>query len=160
MEGTRAPDEIVTVIEPAIEIEFAPGSISIVLLPPLPLHGRAVRNYTEAAMPTKPKPVPVLPAAATCTGGLPPPSHAAPQAPASSAGPRQDFPAYATIPEWCRISGVGRSSTYEALGFGHLRAKKLGARTLIDVAHGLAWLDSLPVAAVRPHGAKHMRQAA
>lgn len=72
----------------------------------------------------------------------------------------RELPAYATVPEWCRLSGVGRSRTYELLGTGQLRAKKLGARTLIDVAHGLAWLDSLPVAAVRPHGAKRTGQAA
>ena len=72
----------------------------------------------------------------------------------------KEFPAYATIPEWCRLSGVGRSSTYAALGAGLLRARKLGARTLIDVAHGLAWLDTLPMAAVRPHGAKRTKQAA
>ena len=70
------------------------------------------------------------------------------------------FPAFATVPEWCRISGVGRSRTYELLGAGVLRGKKLGARTLIDVAHGLAWLDSLPPATVRRHGAKHIGQAA
>ena len=72
----------------------------------------------------------------------------------------KEFPAYATVPEWCRLSGVGRSSTYEALGAGHLRARKLGTRTLIDVAHGLAWLDSLPVATVRPHGASRAKTAA
>lgn len=71
-----------------------------------------------------------------------------------------EFPAYATVPEWCRLSGVGRSRTYELLGTGQLRAKKLGNRTLIDVTHGLAWLDTLPAAAVRPHGAKHTGQAA
>lgn len=72
----------------------------------------------------------------------------------------KEFPAYATVPEWCRLSGVGRSRTYELLGAGQLRAKKLGNRTLIDVMHGLAWLDNLPPAAVRPHGAKHIGQAA
>jgi hypothetical protein len=59
------------------------------------------------------------------------------------------FPAYATIPQWCRLSGIGRSSTYEAMGRGDLIARKLGTRTLIDVAHGLAWLDNLPAAAIR-----------
>ncbi len=63
-------------------------------------------------------------------------------------------PARATIANWCALSGMGRSTTYEALSAGHLRAVKLGARTLIDVAHGLAWLDSLPPAIIRPHGAK------
>ena len=72
----------------------------------------------------------------------------------------KEFPAYATIPEWCRISGMGRSSTYGALGADQLRARKLGTRTLIDVAHGLAWLETLPMATVRPHGAKRTKQAA
>lgn len=69
-------------------------------------------------------------------------------------------PAYATIAAWCALSAMGRSSTYEALARGDLRAKKLGARTLIDVPHGLAWLDSLPPPAIRPHGAKHTNQTA
>ena len=71
-----------------------------------------------------------------------------------------DFPAYAGIPEWCRISGMGRSKAYEALGAGHLRAVKLGVKTLIDVRHGLTWLGSLPQATIRPHGAKRLKQVA
>jgi len=63
-------------------------------------------------------------------------------------------PARATIANWCNLSGMSRSATYEALAAGRLRAVKLGSRTLIDVAHGLAWLDSLPPATIRPHGAK------
>ena len=63
-------------------------------------------------------------------------------------------PAYAKVSAWCALSGMGRSATYEALGAGHLRAVKLGSRTLINVPHGLAWLDSLPPAVIRPHGAK------
>ena len=62
------------------------------------------------------------------------------------------LPVRATVTDWCAISGMGRSATYEALGRGDLRAVKAGTRTLIDVAHGLAWLDSLPPATVRPHG--------
>lgn len=66
----------------------------------------------------------------------------------------QTHPAYATVPDWCALSGMSRSGTYEALGRGDLRAIKLGARTLIDVQHGLGWLASLPIATVRPHGAR------
>lgn len=69
-------------------------------------------------------------------------------------------PARATINDWCKLSGMGRSATYEALGRGDLRAVKLGSRVLIDVAHGLAWLDSLPLAIIRPHGTKRTQQAA
>ena len=61
-------------------------------------------------------------------------------------------PEYTTIPNWCALSGMGRSATYEALGRGDLRAVKLGTRTLIDVPLGLAWLDSRPAAVIRPHG--------
>jgi hypothetical protein len=43
---------------------------------------------------------------------------------------------------------MSRSTTYEALGRGELRAIKLGVRTLIDVEHGLAWLGSMPVAQI------------
>jgi hypothetical protein len=55
-------------------------------------------------------------------------------------------PKYATIPDWQRISGMRRTSTYEALGRGDLRSIKLGTRVLIDVEAGLAWLASLPPA--------------
>jgi len=68
-------------------------------------------------------------------------------------------PAYASIVDWCRLTGMGRSTTYEALGRGDLQAIKLGTRTLIDVAHGLAWLATLPVASVRLHGASRRKQA-
>ena len=70
------------------------------------------------------------------------------------------LPARATIPFWCALSGMGRSTTYEALSRGDLRAIKLGTRTLIDVPHGLAWLDSLPLATVRQHGASLKKHVA
>ena len=70
------------------------------------------------------------------------------------------YPVYATIPIWSRLSGMGRSTIYEALGRGDLRAIKLGARTLINVPQGMAWLDSLPPATVRLHGASRRKQSA
>ena len=57
-------------------------------------------------------------------------------------------PRYASVPVWCATSGMSRSTTYEALGRGDLRAIKLGARTLIDVEAGLAWLGSMPAAKI------------
>ena len=75
-------------------------------------------------------------------------------APATYSLPPRPLPVRATVTDWCALSGMGRSTTYEALGRGDLRAVKVGTRTLIDVAHGLAWLDSLPAAAVRPHGSR------
>ncbi len=68
--------------------------------------------------------------------------------------PTAAHPARATIANWCALSGMGRSATYEALAAGHLRAVKLGARTLVDVPHGLAWLDNLPPATIRLPGTK------
>lgn len=59
--------------------------------------------------------------------------------------------AYACIADWACISGMGRSATYEAIGAGYLVARKLGSSTLIDVQHGLAWLNSLPQANIRRH---------
>ena len=70
------------------------------------------------------------------------------------------FPAFATIRDWCRLSGVSRSTTYELLAAGHLQARKVGARTLIDVHHGVAWLDRQPLARIRPHGNAARSQSA
>ena len=58
-------------------------------------------------------------------------------------------PKFATIPGWCRLSGMCRTRTYIELGTGNLRAVKLGQRTLIDVPSGLRWLDSLPAPQIR-----------
>jgi hypothetical protein len=58
-------------------------------------------------------------------------------------------PKYATIENWLVISGMGRRTTYDELGLGNLKAIKVGARTLIDVEAGLAWLRSRPAAVIR-----------
>jgi hypothetical protein len=67
----------------------------------------------------------------------------------SGANSLTGFPAFATIDSWCAISGLGRRVTYDELGRGNLKAIKVGARTLIDVPHGLAWLRSRPAAVIR-----------
>lgn len=43
---------------------------------------------------------------------------------------------------------MGRTRTYEEAGKGNLRIIKVGGRSLVDVPHGLAWLDSLPEAKI------------
>ncbi len=83
-------------------------------------------------------------------------STASTEAPAYNA----TLPVRATIAAWCALSGMSRSRTYEALGTGHLHAVKLGTRVLIDVAQGLAWLNSLPPAAIGPYGANRTKQDA
>ena len=75
-------------------------------------------------------------------------------------------PRYSPIADWCALSGMSRSCTYEALGRGDLKAIKLGVRTLIDVEAGLAWLASMPPAEIttgrrhRPRPAEAPRAAA
>ena len=39
----------------------------------------------------------------------------------------------ATIPEFCRVSGNGRSKTYELLAEGRLQSIKIGKRCLIVI---------------------------
>jgi hypothetical protein len=68
--------------------------------------------------------------------------------------------AYATIPDWCQLSGMRPASTYDALSRGDLRAKKIGKRVLIDVQHGLAWIHGLPDAQIRLQRAPHRTAAA
>ena len=55
------------------------------------------------------------------------------------------LPAYAQPKEWARISGLSRSFTYTALAAGHLTARRVGGRTLIDVSAGLAWIAAQEV---------------
>jgi hypothetical protein len=59
------------------------------------------------------------------------------------------FPKFATIENWVALSGVGRRTTYDEIGRGNIKAIKVGARTLIDVEAGLAWLRTLPPAVIR-----------
>ena len=60
------------------------------------------------------------------------------------------MPRFVTISGWQQISGMRRRTTYDRLGTGELKAIKLGSRTLIDAEAGLAWLQSLPPAVIRP----------
>jgi hypothetical protein len=57
-------------------------------------------------------------------------------------------PEFVTIPEWQDRSGMGRSSTYEAIGRGEIIARKIGGSTLIDWQHGKNWLHSRPLAPI------------
>jgi len=60
------------------------------------------------------------------------------------------LPEFAVMEDWIRISGIRRSSSYELIAAGHLKAVKSGKRLLVDVRHGLAYLRSLPPAQIRP----------
>jgi hypothetical protein len=56
---------------------------------------------------------------------------------------------FAPFDAWHRISGMSKTKTYLAITDGHIRAVKLGDRTLIDVESGLAYMRSLPPAVIR-----------
>lgn len=53
-------------------------------------------------------------------------------------------PIAVTIPDAVRISGMSRTSIYEALKRGDLSARKAGRRTLIQFSDLQAYLASLP----------------
>jgi len=58
-------------------------------------------------------------------------------------------PKYGTSNTWVTLSGMGRRTTYDELGRGNLKAVKVGARTLINIEAGLAWIASQPPAQIR-----------
>jgi excisionase family DNA binding protein len=49
----------------------------------------------------------------------------------------------ATIPEFCRVSGNGRSKTYELLAEGRLKSIKIGKRRLILINSYRELVDEL-----------------
>jgi excisionase family DNA binding protein len=49
-----------------------------------------------------------------------------------------------SIQEFAEQYGIGRSSTYEELKAGRLRARKIGKRTVITVDDAEEWLRNLP----------------
>jgi excisionase family DNA binding protein len=49
-----------------------------------------------------------------------------------------------SIDEFCRDYGVGRTTAYEELNAGRLRARKCGKRTIITADAAEDWLRALP----------------
>jgi excisionase family DNA binding protein len=50
-----------------------------------------------------------------------------------------------SIAEFCQSYGVGRTTVYEEIKQGRLRARKCGKRTIITETDGDDWLHRLPV---------------
>jgi excisionase family DNA binding protein len=54
-----------------------------------------------------------------------------------------------TVAQACAASGAGRTTLYNAIRTGELRARKRGRRTIILASDLLCWLESMaPVATV------------
>jgi excisionase family DNA binding protein len=49
-----------------------------------------------------------------------------------------------TIDEFCKRNHICRDTAYRQIRAGHLKAKKVGKRTLIFVEDEQAWRDGLP----------------
>jgi excisionase family DNA binding protein len=69
-------------------------------------------------------------------------------------------PGFVSVRQVCALCGVSRSTVYRMLGAGTLRARKNGARTLIEVASINEVLAALPVAEFRPSPARPSASAA
>lgn len=55
-----------------------------------------------------------------------------------------DRPAFASVRDWCAMTGMGQRATFDAIHRGDIPASRLGNRKLlIDVDAGLAWMRSL-----------------
>jgi excisionase family DNA binding protein len=48
-----------------------------------------------------------------------------------------------SIADFCRLYGVGRTTTYAQIKAGALKARKIGRRTVVPVEAAEAWLISL-----------------
>jgi len=55
-----------------------------------------------------------------------------------------------SIGEFSQRYGVGRTTTYEEIKSGRLRARKIGKRTIISVDDAEEWLRHLPVVGGAP----------
>jgi len=49
-----------------------------------------------------------------------------------------------TVDSFCRKYGIGRTSFYEEVAAGRLKAKKRGTRTMIECAEARRWFADLP----------------
>lgn len=56
-----------------------------------------------------------------------------------------DDPRLAVAPaEAAKLAGISRSEIYNQLASGHIKARKVGKRTLVELASLRDWLASLP----------------
>jgi hypothetical protein len=49
-----------------------------------------------------------------------------------------------SVGEFCNLYGIGRTRAYAEIASGRLKARKVGARTIITAEDARAWLAALP----------------
>jgi hypothetical protein len=64
---------------------------------------------------------------------------------------------YCSMSDWVLISGLGRTKTFEMLADGRLKSVKIDGKRLIDLPHGLAFLDGLPAVPLTTGASKRRR---
>lgn len=70
-----------------------------------------------------------------------------------------EYPAFASVDDWCRISGLSRTRTYALLTTGNLIARKIGGRTFVDVKAGLEFMHAAPRVTAHIGSAAHTEAA-
>ena len=61
-----------------------------------------------------------------------------------SGDPRAFDPILLSIPDTCRVLGIGRTYTYRLIGEGKLIARKIGGRTAVEVESIRRFAAGLP----------------
>jgi excisionase family DNA binding protein len=55
-----------------------------------------------------------------------------------------------SVEDFARWAGIGRTTAWHQIRLGHLRAVKVGGRTLVKLEDAHAWLAALPEVQRRP----------
>lgn len=56
----------------------------------------------------------------------------------------ENLPLAVSIADAAKLSGLGRSSIYNAINSGALKVRKAGRRSIIATADLNAWIDAMP----------------